>query len=278
MDTPPATGRSKRTRRPIRRPARPRLVAPAAPIRPVETSGRLRGLLDATAPGGTRPAGESFLDAVSHELRTPITTIFGGARMLRRDGVPDAIRSEIADAVASEADRLYRLVEDLLAIARMADEPHLAHEPVLLQRSVQSVVRSDGADRLKAVRLRLEIPQRTPAAVGDWEAVRHVTRNLLTNAAQFSPARATVTVRLSTTESEVELRVLDAGPGVDPDEAELLFEPFYRSKRTGASAQGAGLGLAACRGLVEAMGGRVWARPRQAGAEFGFSLPRSAEE
>jgi two-component system sensor histidine kinase KdpD len=62
------------------------------------------------------------------------------------------------------------------------------------------------------------------------------------------------------------------------DEVDRLFEPFYRSSRTDGSGQGAGLGLAACRGLVEAMGGRIWARPRQTGAEFGFALPRSAEE
>jgi two-component system OmpR family sensor kinase len=105
-------------------------------------------------------------------------------------------------------------------------------------------------------------------------------RNLLSNAAKYGGgegARVTVVVESGPTEASV--RVLDEGPGFDDAEAGQLFELFYRSQRAQARASGAGIGLFVCRRLVEAMGGRIWARPRRAGgAEFGFVLKLFFEE
>ena len=102
-------------------------------------------------------------------------------------------------------------------------------------------------------------------------------RNLLSNAAKYGGAGSTVTVVAEPSEAratgEVIVRVLDDGPGFPADETNRLFELFYRSPGTAGSAGGAGIGLFVCARLIAAMGGRIWARPREGGgAEFGFAL------
>jgi signal transduction histidine kinase len=115
---------------------------------------------------------------------------------------------------------------------------------------------------------------------GDATYVEQVVRNLLSNAAKYSPPDAEVEVRLeSLDDGIVACRVLDHGRGFQTGETEDLFDLFYRSPATAAQAAGAGIGLFVCRRLVNAMGGRIWARPRpDGGAEFGFSLRRYGDE
>jgi two-component system sensor histidine kinase KdpD len=98
-------------------------------------------------------------------------------------------------------------------------------------------------------------------------------RNLLSNAAKYGGVGSTVTIAAEAGEGEVLVRVLDDGPGFPPEEANRLFELFYRSPGTAGAATGAGIGLFVCARLVSAMGGRIWAAPREGGgAEFGFAL------
>jgi signal transduction histidine kinase len=101
-------------------------------------------------------------------------------------------------------------------------------------------------------------------------------RNLVANAAKYSPPGSTVTIEIGDdSNEEIVVRVLDEGPGVAPSEIEDLFSLFYRSPTTAASASGAGIGLFVSRRLAGEMGGRMWARPRPTGgSEFGFSLDR----
>jgi signal transduction histidine kinase len=132
------------------------------------------------------------------------------------------------------------------------------------------------------VRIALNGPVDLPAVAGDATYVEQVARNLLSNAAKYSPADEEIDVRLGEADDEgdeITVRVLDRGPGFASDEGDDLFELFYRSPATAAQASGAGIGLFVCRRLVTAMGGRIWARPRPGGgAEFGFALRRYAEE
>jgi two-component system sensor histidine kinase KdpD len=117
-----------------------------------------------------------------------------------------------------------------------------------------------------------------PAVAGDATYVEQVVRNLLSNAAKYSPPGAPVEVRLEDADDEVVVRVLDHGRGFRTAESEDLFELFYRSPATAAQASGAGIGLFVCRRLITAMGGRIWARPRPGGgAEFGFALRRYSD-
>jgi signal transduction histidine kinase len=114
--------------------------------------------------------------------------------------------------------------------------------------------------------------------VADPTYVEQVVRNLLSNAAKYGGADATVDIVLEAGEDEVLVRILDDGPGIDAGESARLFDLFYRSESTSRTTSGAGIGLFVSARLVQAMGGRIWARPRPAGgAEFGFALQVMSE-
>jgi two-component system, OmpR family, sensor histidine kinase KdpD len=103
-------------------------------------------------------------------------------------------------------------------------------------------------------------------------------RNLLSNAAKYSPPNSVINVIVDETAEGVRVRVLDNGVGIDPEQTSRLFELYYRAPETAAKVSGAGIGLYVCRVLVESMGGRIWAVPRpEGGSEFGFVLERYEE-
>jgi signal transduction histidine kinase len=138
---------------------------------------------------------------------------------------------------------------------------------------VPSVVHSE-EDRWPGVRFEIEIAAALPTVAADPTYTEQVVRNLVSNAAKYGGPGSTVTIRASAGAGEVVVQVLDDGPGFPSDETNRLFELFYRSPGTAATASGAGIGLFVCARLVAAMGGRIWAEPRnEGGAEFGFALP-----
>ncbi len=218
---------------------------------------------------------ETFIGVLSHELRTPVTTIFGGAKLLARERstLDEDTRRGIFQDIYEEAERLQRLVEDVVALNRFAEEGgEIGWEPVLLQRLVPRVVESEEA-RWPGVSFALAIAPALPTVTADPTYVEQVVRNLLSNAAKYGGPGSTVTLAAEAGPGEVLVRVLDDGPGFPADETSRLFELFYRSPGTAASATGAGIGLFVCARLVAAMGGRIWALPRPTGgAEFGFAL------
>jgi two-component system sensor histidine kinase KdpD len=141
----------------------------------------------------------------------------------------------------------------------------------------ERVVRSE-RDRWPAVTFETKTGP-APTARGDETYVEQVLRNLLSNAAKYSPTNSTVTISVDETSEGVRTRVLDEGKGVDPAESGRLFELYYRSPATSTTVSGAGIGLFVCRALIEAMGGRIWASNRaEGGAEFGFVLARHEED
>ncbi len=230
----------------------------------------------------SRLAQEAFIGVLSHELRTPVTTIYAGSKVLggSRGSLSPSVRQEVYRDIAAESERLYRLVEDLLVLARFdgVAPGSLGDEPVLLQRILPEVVDLERT-RFPATHFDSDIPAGLPTARAERIYVEQVTRNLLANAAKYSPPGSTVRLELTAVADRVEIRVLDEGPGFPAEEADRLFELFYRSETTSRMTGGAGIGLFVCRRLVEAMGGRVWARPRSgAGSEFGFALQTFNEE
>ena len=220
---------------------------------------------------------EAFISVISHELRTPITTILAGSRLLRRrlgdDANAEGLAGDLAADIEAESDRLFRIVEDLLVLSRL--ERHnlsIAQEPVHVAHLAGRVVASESR---RWPLHHFVTPQRDPIRVvrGEETYIEQVLRNLLANAAKYSPAGSTVEVRLEDHPDGVAVRVLDDGPGIARAEVEQLFTLFYRSPQTAATAAGAGIGLFVSRQLVDAMGGRMWAqRRRGGGSEFGFSL------
>ena len=219
---------------------------------------------------------DAFIGVISHELRTPITTIYGASAMLRRRGESmsvDARQQVIAD-IEAEADRLRRLIEDLLVLSRAeGGRVELARDPVLVGHVVRRASEAE-AVVWPTHRFRPEIEPGMPLVGAEETYLEQVVRNLLTNAAKYSPQGSEVEVRVGSDGDEVVVRVLDAGIGLSAADPDQLFELFYRSPAATRHAAGAGIGLFVCRELVRAMGGRIWAANRPSGgAEFGFALP-----
>ena len=223
---------------------------------------------------------ETFIGVLSHELRTPVTTIFGGAKLLARatSTLDEETRRGIFRDIHEEAERLQRLVEDVVALNRFGEAVgEIGSEPVLLQRVVPRVVQSEDG-RWPGITFQLEVESGLPTVSADPTYVEQVIRNLLSNAAKYGGLDSTVIVKAERGKGEVIVRVLDNGPGFPLEERDRLFELFYRSARTATTAAGAGIGLFVCARLVAAMGGRIWADRRDAGgAEFGFALPELSE-
>ena len=249
----------------------------AAPV--IATIVLVRDVSDARR---SRQAQEAFIGVLSHELRTPVTTIYAGSKVLGGAGgsLTPSVRQEVYRDIAAESERLYRLVEDLLVLARFdgVEPGSLGDEPVLLQRILPEVIDLERT-RFPATHFDAAVPVGLPAVRAERTHVEQVARNLLTNAANYSPPGSTVRLELTAAADRVEIRVLDEGPGFPADEADRLFDLFYRSETTSRITGGAGIGLFVCRRLVEAMGGCVWARPRSGGgSEFGFALQTFTEE
>jgi len=225
---------------------------------------------------------EAFIGVISHELRTPITTIYGLSKMLRQrvDSLSPEVRAQAIEDVEAEADRLYRLVEDLLVLSRAErGRVDIALEPVLIGHVLRRA--TDGeASRWPQRRFELEAAADLPLVLGEETYVEQVVRNLLTNAAKYSQQDTVIRVTAEVAGNDLVIRVLDEGIGIAPEDEDHVFDLFYRSQNASRTASGAGIGLFVSRQLVAAMDGRMWARAREdKGTEVGFALPiHSIEE
>jgi signal transduction histidine kinase len=223
---------------------------------------------------------EAFIAVLSHELRTPITTILGASAVLTRpsDAGRDERREELLGDIAAEAGRLDRIVSDLVVLSR-AERGVLDSvcEPMGLHHVLQRVVEEEGR-RWPAVAFRLEAGRPHPVVLAEETYVEQVVRNMLSNASKYGRPAGEVRVVCESHPGEAIVRVLDDGPGFPADDADRLFEPFYRSPSFARQVSGSGIGLFVCARLIEAMGGRIWAQGRpEGGAEFGFAL-RTVDE
>jgi PAS domain S-box-containing protein len=234
--------------------------------------GSILVMRDITAVREARAVRDAFVGILSHELRTPVTTIYGGAEVLNRDGLSSEARSEVYGDIRAEADRLHRLVENLLVLSRVERGGlQIEHEPVLLQRMLPVILKAE-AGRWPATTFELDVQTGLPPVAAEETYLEQVLQNLLSNAAKYGATD--VTVKIVGGPHEVSVSVLDNGSGLDSAEAGRLFEVFYRSPSAARRASGAGIGLFVTDQLVRAMGGETWARNRpEGGADFGFTLP-----
>jgi two-component system, OmpR family, sensor histidine kinase KdpD len=219
---------------------------------------------------------DTFIGMLSHELRTPVTAIYGGSQVLlsRGDRLDPETRQDLISDVATESERLHRLIENLLVLARVERGQDLAGgEPVLLQRLLPLIV--DRERQLwRSTRITTRIPAGLPTVRGHDGYVAQVLQNLLSNASKYAGGGAGVEVAAESDADGVTIRVLDDGSGIDAEHAEHLFDLYYRAPGAADRAPGAGIGLFVCRQIITALGGTIWARPRpNGGAEFGFRLP-----
>jgi PAS domain S-box-containing protein len=218
---------------------------------------------------------DEFLGLVSHELRTPVTTIFGNARLLRDKGSQLAAtdRESMVIDIAGEAERLLGVVENLLLLTRLESGIHPDPEPQVLAHVTRMVIDSF-ARRHPGRIVELTGEPRQLIVEADRPYLELILENLLSNADKYSPPDAPIEVVVRATEAEAQVVVLDRGIGLGGADMEQLFSAFYRSEVARKQAGGLGIGLAACRRVVESLGGSVWAHPRDGGgSEFGFALP-----
>jgi two-component system, OmpR family, sensor kinase len=219
--------------------------------------------------------GDVFLDILSHELRTPVTTIYGGAQLLASRDLSPARREALAADVRTEADRLYRLVEDLVILARSERGAILpVGEPVAMGHLVATAI-AGALARHPELQIRYLGTNDAAADGADEILMTHVVRNLLDNAVHYGADSGPIEVIVEKTATEVSVRVVDHG---EPPRAGR--DPFALSANepvTAAGRAGAGIGLYVADRLIQAMHGRMWAQPATGGgAEFGFSLALAA--
>ncbi len=218
---------------------------------------------------------EAFIDVISHELRTPITTILGLAQILARPGRIDdpAERASMLLDIRAESERLHRLVEDLLVLSRVERGGlQVDPEPIEPRRLLDRIVAHE-SEELPSITIRLVAEDNLPVVAGEVTYIEQILRNLLGNAAKYTPAGTVVTVDATREDDVVAIRVRDKGPGVPASSHARLFELFYRDPDSARTVSGSGIGLFVCAALVEAMGGRIWVEsPAGTGAVFGFTL------
>ena len=217
----------------------------------------------------------ALLSSVSHDLRTPLAVITGTATTLLESSLDPNERRELTSNIVTEADRLNRLVRNLLDMTRLeagAVEVHKEWQP--LEEAVGSAL--DRARPLLGSReVTTKLPAEVPLVPYDSTLLQQVLVNLLENAAKYTPAGSPVEITASSRKGEVEIVVADRGPGIAAGDEPKVFEKFYRGEK---GKGGVGLGLTICKGIVTAHGGRIWAVNRDdGGAAFHFTLPVTGE-
>jgi two-component system sensor histidine kinase KdpD len=221
----------------------------------------------------------SLLSAVSHDLRTPLATITGSASALvEQEAQLDAsTRRELAQAIQEEADRLNRLVHNLLDMTRLESGGVRVSKD---WHSLEEIVGSALARIEKSLgqrRVVIDLPPDLPLVPLDPLLIEQVLINLVDNAIKYTPETSPVEISACVEDQTVRVAVADRGPGLAPGEEAHVFEKFFRGHE-GGTRSGAGLGLAIARGMVEAHGGRISAEPRPGGgALFRFTLPLAEE-
>jgi len=215
----------------------------------------------------------ALLGSLAHNLRTPLTAIRIAASNLDASWADATARREQTDIIVTEVERLQRLFQNMLEMARIdaggvAVDPRWTHPSEIVEAAREQV---DGALRSHEVTVEvrseamLRLDPRLTAA-----ALAHV----LENAAQYSPAPSGVTVTVDASGEGLSITVRDHGPGIEADDLPHLFDRFYRGTASRQRLAGSGMGLAIARGLVAAQGGRIWAENcSDGGARFWLVIP-----
>ena len=231
----------------------------------------------AVPPGAARAPGpgNALLAVLSHELRTPVTTIYAGSHMLASWDLDREQRQAVSTDVMLEAERLYRLVEDLLVLARLeAGALEAEDEPVNVGRAVTDAVGREVATR-EGVRIAVTGTRDVTAGSADRLFIAHVVRNLLDNAIRYGDSSG-VQVVVESRPDEISVHVLDRGPSPAPG-GPGAFDLATPGPTVPVQRAGGGIGLFVAGRLVAAMGGRIWATAREGGgSDIGFSLPNPA--
>jgi PAS domain S-box-containing protein len=219
-----------------------------------------------------------FVSTVSHELRTPLAAIYGAAMTLqRRDvAVEDSQRDRLLEVVSSEADRLARIVNDILWASRLES----GRMSIAIERCDAAAIATEVVDVLRSrtpagLEVAVSKSRGLPPVAADPDKLRQILTNLIDNAIKYSPAGGRVEVEIGRSGGHVRFRVADQGLGIPPAEQDRIFEKFFRlDPNLTRGVGGTGLGLYISRELVTRMNGRIWLdSDGRTGSSFFVELP-----
>ncbi len=265
------------------------LPVPGSPTRhllasgaPLMQDGRIQGVVvvwrDITYIRELERMRAEFLSMVSHELRTPLTSVLGYTQLLERQlerGAPPEDLASRLRTIAEQTKRVNKLVEDLLDTSRAeAGRLALKFQEVDLTRLIRSTV-DEAVAAAPEHRFTVNVPPEAPHISIDPDRIEQVLRNLLSNAAKFSPPGTEITVGLRMDPERAVVSVADQGRGISREDLSTLFMPFHRIRRAGTrEIKGVGLGLFISRSIVEAHAGEMWVHSELGkGSTFYFSIP-----
>jgi signal transduction histidine kinase len=218
----------------------------------------------------------TFISIISHELRTPVALIKGYASTLRRaDAKWDkATINESLAVIEEEADRLSKMIDDLLDASRLqAGGLSLNRADISLAALANRVAQKFSTQSSRHTII-TDFPDNFPIILADENRIEQVISNLVSNALKYAPS-GEIRISGQARPEQVIICVSDQGPGIDAKDLPHIFDRFYRSTKAVKNTKGAGLGLYLARAIVEAHGGRIWADPKpDSGARICFSLPR----
>lgn len=217
----------------------------------------------------------ALLSSVSHDLRTPLAAICGAASSLREDEhrLDTKAKDELLDSINDEANRLSRIVSNLLEMTKLeSGAAHVNKELCPIEEVIGSA--SGRIEKmLKAHPVKASLPPDLPLIPMDVLLMEQVFLNLFENAVKYTKVGSGIDVSASADGISVKIEVADRGPGIAPGDEKRIFDKFYRSSAQ-KTVSGAGLGLAICRAIIEAHGGKICAENRMGGgAVFRLSLP-----
>jgi PAS domain S-box-containing protein len=219
-----------------------------------------------------------FVSTVSHELRTPLAAIYGAAMTLRRRdvAVDEGQRDRLLEVVSSEADRLARIVNDILWASRLES----GRMSIAIERCDAAAIAAEVMDVLRSrapagIEVDVSKSRSLPPVAADPDKLRQILTNLIDNAIKYSPDGGRVEVEIGRSGGRVRFRVTDQGLGIPPAEQDRIFEKFFRlDPNLTRGVGGTGLGLYISRELVTRMNGRIWVdSDGKSGSSFFLELP-----
>jgi two-component system sensor histidine kinase KdpD len=223
----------------------------------------------------------ALLSSVSHDLRTPLASIIGSATSLLSYGAEydETAQIELLQTIREEAERLDRYVGNLLSMTRLESGALELRRDWADPGDLVASALAQIAARLSGHQVVVETDPDVPLVQVDFVLMEQVLVNLLDNAAKYAPPATTIQVSIGSADGTVQIAVADEGGGVPPQDLDRVFDKFYRVGRGDSQAESTGLGLSICRGIVEAHGGRVYARLKDdgSGTVFTVELPAAGE-
>jgi len=216
----------------------------------------------------------ALLNSISHDLRTPLVSITGALSTLENDAsLETTARQSLVETAREEADRLNRLVGNLLDMTRLESGALQVKREACDAQDLIGAALGQMETRLAGCPIRVEVTPGMPLIPLDFVLIVHVLMNLLDNALKYSPENSPLEIHAYMQNNELQVAVLDRGIGIPLEDLERIFDKFYRVQRP-EQVTGTGLGLAISKGIIEAHGGRIWAASRDGGGTvITFSLP-----